>query len=59
MQSQSCVPCARTYIDPDIGGLLIDYVWLYVTGHCLQARLPLSWVICDRDEEGQRQQDQL
>lgn len=51
--------CEVTYINPDVGGLLIDNVWLCVFGHSLQAGLPLSWVICDWDEEGWRQQHQL
>lgn len=51
--------CEPTYINPDVGGLFVDYIWLSVIGHCLQTLLPLSWVICDRDEEGWRQQNQL
>lgn len=49
----------RTYINPDVGGLFIDDVRLRVHGDALQAGLPLSRVICDRDEERWRQQDQL
>lgn len=59
LRQPKSVPCRKTYINPDVGGLFIDYVWLCVTGHSLQTLLPLSWVVCDGDEEGWRQQDQL
>lgn len=49
----------KTHIDPDVSGLFVDYVRLRVAGHGLQTLLPLCWVVCDGDEEGRGQQDQL
>lgn len=52
--------CAKgTDVNPDVGGLFIDDVGLSVTGNGLHTLLPLNRVICDRDEEGGRQQNQL
>lgn len=48
-----------TDVNPDVGGLLVDDVRLCVGGNGLQTLLPLSRVICDGDEKGRRQQDQL
>lgn len=49
----------KTHIDPDVSGLFVDYVRLRVAGHGLQTLLPQCWVVCDGDEEGRGQQDQL
>lgn len=49
----------NSYIDPDVGGLLVDDVWLRAAGHALQALLPPSWVVRHGDEEGRGKQHQL
>lgn len=49
----------KTHIDPHVSGLFVDYVRLRVAGHGLQALLSLCRVVCDGDEEGRGQQDQL
>lgn len=48
-----------TYVNPDVGGLLVDDVRLRAAGHRLQALLPASRVVGGGDEEGRGQQHQL
>lgn len=48
-----------TYVNPDVGSLLVDDVRLRAAGHRLQALLPASRVVGGGDEEGRGQQHQL
>lgn len=48
-----------TYVNPDVGGLLVDDIRLRAAGHRLQALLPASRVVGGGDEEGRGQQHQL
>lgn len=53
------LPGDNTYINPDVRGLLVNDVRLRAAGNGLPTVPPQSRVVCDRDEEGRWQENQL